>query len=125
LLSLFKDKETISKTDLEAIFRTKLNYKKREFNTSIVVEEIGFCFDVEYDRKTKLYHLETGYKLLVTSIGKHSKVCTKQNVDNQQVNTKKEALWSFGHQTTKSDKIGSFQSEPEQPILEKILSMEF
>ncbi len=125
LLSLFKDKETISKTDLEAIFRTKLNYKKREFNTSIVVDEIGFCFDVEYDRKTKLYHLQSGYKLLVTSIGKHSKVCTKQNVDNQQVNTKKEALWSFGHQTTKSDKIGSLQPDLKQPILDKILSIEF
>jgi len=125
LLSLFKDKETISKTDLEAIFRTKLNYKKREFNTSIVVDEIGFCFDVEYDRKTKLYQLKKGDKLLIGYIEKHSKVCTKQTVDNQQVNTKKEALWSFGHQTTKIDKIGSLQPEPEQPILEKILSIAF
>ena len=125
LLSVFKDKETISKTDLEAIFRTKLNYKKREFNTSIVVDEIGFCFDVEYDRKTKLYQLKKGDKLLIGYIEKHSKVCTKQTVDNQQVNTKKEALWSFGHQTTKIDKIGSLQPEPEQPILEKILSIAF
>jgi hypothetical protein len=125
LLELFKDKETISKTDLEGIFRTKLNYKKREFNTSIIDDEIGFCFDVEYDRKTKLYQLKKGDKLLIGLIEKHSKVCTKQNVDNQQVNTKKEALWSFGHQTTKSDKIGSLQPESQQPILDKILSMEF
>ena len=125
LLELFKDKETISKTDLEAIFRTKLNYNKREFNTSIVVNEIGFVFDVEYDRKTKFFHLQKGYKLLFVSIDKHSKVCTKQNTDNQQLNTEKEALWSFGHQTTKTEKIGYLQPDLKQPILDKILNIDF
>ena len=125
MLELFKDKETISKTDLEAIFRTKLNYNKREFNTSIVVNEIGFVFDVEYDRKTKFFHIQKGDKLLFVSIDKHSKVCTKQNTDNQQLNTEKEALWSFGHQTTKTEKIGYLQPDLKQPILDKILNIDF
>tara|TARA_R110000787_G_scaffold140313_1_gene253859 strand:+ start:206 stop:3328 length:3123 start_codon:yes stop_codon:yes gene_type:complete len=125
VLKLFKGKETISKIDLEEVFRTKLNYKLRDFNTAVIVNEIGFVFDVKYDRKSKLYHLKKGYKKIFVSLDNQIKVCTNEVTDNQQVNTEKKALWLIGHQTTKSDEIDSFQSEPEQPILEKILSMEF
>ena len=125
VLNLFKGKETISKTDLETIFRTKLNYKLREFNTAVVVNEIGFCFDVQYDRKTKLYHLKNGYKKIFVSIDNQTKVCTNQVTANQQLNTEKKALWLIGHQTTKSDKIASFQPDKKQSISDKILSMEF
>ena len=125
VLNLFKGKETISKTDLETIFRTKLNYKLREFNTAVVVNEIGFCLDVQYDRKTKLYHLKNGYKKIFVSIDNQTKVCTKQVTANQQLNTEKKALWLIGHQTTKSDKIASFQPDKKQSISDKILSMEF
>ena len=125
VLKLFKDKETISKQDLETIFRTKLNYKLRDFNTAVIVNEIGFVFDVKYDRKTKLYHLEKGYKKIFVSLEKHTKVCTNQNVDNQQLNTEKKPLWLIGHQTTKSDEIGSLQPDLKQPVLDKILSIAF
>ena len=125
VLKLFKGKETISKQDLETIFRTKLNYKLREFNTAIIVNEIGFVFDVKYDRKTKLYHLESGYKKIFVSIDNQTKVCTKQVTANQQLNTEKTDFWWATHQTTKIDKIDSFQPEPEQPILDKILSIAF
>jgi len=125
VLKLFKGKETISKIDLEEVFRTKLNYKLRDFNTAVIVNEIGFVFDVKYDRKSKLYHLEKGYKKIFVSLDNQIKVCTNEVADNQQVNTEKKAFWLIGHQTTKIDKIDSFQPEPEQPILDKILSMEF
>ena len=125
VLKLFKGKETISKIDLEEVFRTKLNYKLRDFNTAVIVNEIGFVFDVKYDRKSKLYHLEKGYKKIFVSLDNQIKVCTKEVTDNQPVNTEKKAFWLIGHQTTKIDKIDSFQPEPEQPILDKILSMEF
>jgi len=102
-----------------------LNYKLRDFNTAVIVNEIGFVFDVKYDRKSKLYHLKKGYKKIFVSLDNQIKVCTNEVVDNQPVNTEKKAFWLIGHQTTKIDKIDSFQPEPEQPILDKILSMEF
>ena len=102
-----------------------MNYKLREFNTAIIVNEIGFVFDVEYDRKTKLYHLESGYKKIFVSIDNQTKVCTNQVTANQQLNTEKTDFWWATHQTTKIDKIDSFQLEPEQPILDKILSIAF
>ena len=86
----------------------------------------GTCFfDVEYDRKTKLYHLKNGYKKIFVSIDNQTKVCTKQVTANQQLNTEKTDFWWATHQTTKSDEIGSLQPELQQPILDKILSIAF
>jgi hypothetical protein len=105
ILNLFKDVESISKNDLEVIFRTKLNYRNREFNTSVVVNEIGFVFDVLYDKKTQLYSVKKWDKLLSYSIQTPPKVCTKQNIDNKGVKDEKTLFFPNGDQSGKSAKI--------------------
>ena len=109
ILNLFQGQsicmESITKGELESIFRTKLHYRKREFNTSVIVNEIGFVFDVKYDRKTKIYFLKPWDKKTFSSIHKRSKVCTKQVIDNEQVNTEKKTFFPTGHQMGKNDEI--------------------
>lgn len=102
ILNLFKGKETISKEDMAVIFRTQLHYRKREFNTAVIVNEIGFVFDVKYDRKTKNYSLKTWDKKSFYSIHNCSKVCTNQIPINEIVNTEKTSFFPTGHQMGKN-----------------------
>ena len=105
ILNLFKGKETISKEDMAVIFRTKLHYRKRDINTSVIVNEIGFVFVVEYDRKTKIYSLKMWDKKSFYSIHNRSKVCTKQLPNNEEVNTEKNTFFPLTHQMGKNAKI--------------------
>ena len=48
----------IGKSDLFNILRTKLHYRTRSENISVVRSKIGSCFDVSYCKKEKKYTLK-------------------------------------------------------------------
>ena len=124
-VELFKDVNVISKNNLEDIFKTKLHYKRGQFNRSVIINKIGFVYDVTYCKKARTYTLKKGNHILFSSIENPTKSGTTQIVDNEVVKPQKIDFFPNGHQTGKRGEIAETPSEPEQPILDKILSMEF
>ena len=124
-VELFKDINVISKNDLKQIFKTKLHYKRSQFNRSVIINKIGFVYDVLYCKKTRLYTLKKGNHILFSLIDNPTKSGTTQIVKNEVVNPQKIDFFPNGHQTGKSGKIDETPSELEPSISEKILSVNF
>jgi hypothetical protein len=99
VLDVLKDVEEISKEDLEEIFRTKFYYRKSTFDRSVVLNEIGFVYDVEYDKKRKVYTLKKEYHKSVCSIENLQKIGTTKQPNNQQLNPSKTPYPPSGDQT--------------------------
>ena len=124
-VELFKDVDVISKNNLEDIFKTKLHYKRSQFNRSVIINKIGFVYDVTYCKKARTYTLKKGNHILFSSIDNPTKSGTTQVVENEIVKPQKIDFFPNGHQTGKSAKKEKTPPELEPSILDKILCVDF